>query len=186
MKHLLIAIFLALILASNAYGSVFSFAPRRALDLDPSNTVITNSVTETTIYTFSISANTLATANQLRLKVISNYVNTTAGDDNVTLRLKYGATTLVAVVANLNAGEASAQGVHALILLGGDGATNSQVGYINVMVGESDNNGSGNSLLGTAAEDSTGALTLEVTAQLSVASTLLTFTKHHAVLTLAK
>ena len=182
----LLSLILSFFLATSVYGSTFTFAPAVALDLDSSNTVITNTTTETTVFTFSVPANMLATENRVRLKLLGIYTNTTVGDDNMTLRLKYGATTLLSVQIRLNSGEATARGVHVLAMLSADGATNSQHGHINIMVGETGTNGAGNTESGSSAEDSTTALNFVVTMELSVADANLTVTTQHAALTLVK
>lgn len=59
-----------------------------------STTTVSNTVTETTIYTYSIPANTFAPFKALRLTLFGILLNNTGADRGVTFRVKSGATTL--------------------------------------------------------------------------------------------
>ena len=132
--------------------------------IDLTDVTITNSTSETTLFTTSIPANTFGTNNGIKARL---HLQSVTANSTYTLRLKYGATTMVTIASINHTGDVVVD-----IVILADGATNVQEGQLTAFgVGAiatiSD--------LGTAAEDSTGALNLVVTAQYASNDSTLTF-----------
>lgn len=146
-----------------------------------SNVSFSNVNTEQTIMSFTLAANTLGTANIVKVRIpVTDFGLQSAGSDTFTLRLKYGATTIVSV-ASTNDGSNfnSAPGyIEAIIIAAG--ATGSQEGSIFFAPSEvTGNRAIVFSGTGTSSEDSTGALTIAITGQFSVANASNDFTSPH-------
>lgn len=136
-----------------------------------------NVTTETTVYTFSIPANTLGTSKLLRLILHNTAKQHVAGTGTITWRLKYGATTLI-TAAGYDPNSTAAISSRYTFEVMGHAATNIQLG--NFFDG-------GSTARGTAAEDSTAAKTLSITAEWSTtggANQLITM--EHATLEIVK
>ena len=134
------------------------------LDLDVTGASIGNSATETTMYTFSVPGGTLGTASGVKGRVYFSEVKFTSSVA-LTFRLKYGTTTIASASAT-ESHSGSAQGFLDFFVVA-NAATNAQKGafqLIQNIPGDQTNMSFfyGN---GTAAEDSTGALALTITAQ---------------------
>ena len=138
-------------------------AHRVAGVLDRTTTNVSSSgATETTVYTFTLLANTLGTTNHLRLVILGSYSDPTAAETYI-WRFKYAGTTLFSrtvVTVDNNAVNAVISEFH----LCADGATNSQVGWMTTICDD------GTTIItraarGTAAVDSTSNQTLSVTVQ---------------------
>lgn len=69
----------------------------KILDSDNSQIDVTNTVTETTIYTHTIPANTVAANGTLRFTLTGEYQNNSGGADTIGLGIALGASTIVAV-----------------------------------------------------------------------------------------
>ena len=147
-------------------------AAHTVLDAVTANTTVNSTASETTIYSKSIAAGTLLTNNALRLTL--HLSMTEGGADTATIRLKYGATTLVTLAGLTPSGAAT---MRVEIMLVGDAATNAQIGSM-----KTEGSDSGMELYeqGTSAEDSTLAKTLLVSWQWSGANS--TFTMLEAIL----
>jgi len=133
--------------------------------LDSSNTDVSLSNTnETTLYSFSLPANTLGTDKGIRIRVPLSVLEVTATKTQ-TIRLKYGSTTLATVVMD----EAIDTGWGGFIEaeLFANAATDAQFGFVTVGGGAGGGTESAKMMSddGTATEDSTGALTVAITAQ---------------------
>jgi hypothetical protein len=154
------------------------------LDKVTADTTVGNTGTETTIYTKSIVGGTLSTNNALRLTMqmkISLDSDVSLGShQSLALRFKYGATTLVTdTISGPATGSAiTNKGLILVVDLSADGATNAQLlherGQLEAIVGSAGAGNPGfndlvgmtsNVKFGTAAEDSTAAKTLLVSAQ---------------------
>lgn len=142
---------------------------------------ISSSVTETDLISQSIAGGTLSTSNGVRVKLYFSALNLTSSQ-TCTIRFKYGATTVLTITPTTDGtfGAATGYSGSADFILLASGATGTQNGAGTMTLGTSSfkiGNGAGNqtgfssgntfSTQGTAAEDSTGALTLKVTAQFS-------------------
>ena len=121
---------------------------------------------ETTIFTFSIPANTIGTANLYHFQYAGYSYNSVGTTYNVTYKLYYGSTSIS------YAHELKPNSINMPIFMHGsvqgNGGTSAQILYANFMSGQ---NGSGDPSYGliddTVAEDSTGALDFKLTATLS-------------------
>lgn len=149
----------------------FSYALYRS----GATTSISNSTTETTLFTYSIPADTLGTNHAIRLNSPIQAINTTGGAVNLTLRVKFGATTLItAVVSILNAAGGYRIDIKGLIFA--KGATNAQVSRILFGVHSATTDGTAGVSQDTSAtyesvaEDSTVSKDLVITAQWASAS----------------
>jgi hypothetical protein len=143
------------------------------LDKTVSSITIASSTVETAVYSVSIPANTLGTRKSIKFKFIGDYLNNSGGNANFTVRVTYGATTLLSTGAIAIATSASRR---ALIVEGeimAAGATNAQAGWCDITL--SDQPLGGNSTVEAAtyppgkrmggnvlAEDSTSAKNLQI------------------------
>ena len=152
------------------------------------NTQVNSSVTETTIYSKAIAAGDLSTNKRLRLQLQCS-MQIKAGED-ITLRLKYGATTLAtAFIENNGVGDVTTMGAIVTALLSADGSATAQVGNIafpavagfGATINEDLVATSG---MGTATENSAGALNLIITAQHSANNAAQEINMQHALLEL--
>lgn len=178
----------------------------QVLDRVTVNTTVSNTAAETLLYTFSIPGGTLGTNRCLNLQMQLAITDNAAAAQSLSLRLKYGATTLATLdyVTGIDNGAGristiggTAWGVICTALVSGDGATNAQIGTIGVMsplktlgeaVGEPATTtnivgGAVGGSRGTAAEDSTATKTLNITAQWASAAPQRILVIEHGVLT---
>lgn len=163
------------------------------LDRSHSTVDVTNTTTETSIYSKSIDANALGVNGGVRLFIAGDMLMNTAG--TMTLRVKLGSTTILASntfsltaesvrgkwtleIWFLNQGVANSQIMGTLFILAEQDAASWEISSL----GGGSAGGLGGSGLGTAAEDTTSARTLDVTAQWSATSASLSFRKEMAVL----
>lgn len=179
--------------SAQASGLKYGAGGISVLDRVTADTTVTNTVTETTIYTKSIPGGTLGTNVKLRLHIRLKLTGPTdiLISDSILFRFKYGATTLFTSASFLvhetdlssSFGNLSNEPWVLNFDLAGDGATNAQLAYGEVQGRIIRNNGTtggagalevfftasasglANIYRGTAAEDSTAAKTLLVTAQ---------------------
>lgn len=146
------------------------------LNIDITEINVTNTAAETTVYSESIAGGVLSTNNAIHLFLEGLIVNTSGVGVSPTIRVKYGATTILSIAASLPNGTNEEFEIDARIFA--DGATGAQKGQLIAR------RASGNldSDRGTAAEDSTVAQTLEVTVQWPGASAAVNFQQREAVL----
>lgn len=152
----------------------------RTLDRKVVLTTVANTGTETAVYSFTVPANTLSTNKQIRLTLVGDYLNNTGGADIFTMRVKFGATTLLTYALNM-AQDATRRVLGFQAMLSAENATNAQsVGGIAWNGGVGSTGGTmvtlgGNFFAGsnTAAEDSTLAKALAVTFQNATADALI-------------
>lgn len=150
------------------------------LDRDSTTVSVNTTTVETTVYSFSVPADTLGTDKFIILKMAGTFQNNSGGSRLTTIRFKYGSTTFTAP-ARTTAGPASAEGFEGSFYITADGATNVQRGWMNLSI-ENDTTGHVGWIGGgTAAEDSTGALTLEVTVQHNFSSGSLDFVHEYTI-----
>ena len=125
---------------------------------------LSGTTSEETLMTFTVPGGALSTLNAIRGRI---YVGTNNGNGgyNCTLRLKYGATTVAALVLT---GNGPRIGTFLEFDLLSAGTTSSQKGSIGLPIDSAA--GHFTSQLGTSAEDSTGDLALTVTIQWTNAS----------------
>jgi len=115
----------------------------RVLDKETTNIDVTLLTTEQTVFTHTIPANLLGTNGTLRLTMIGDYLNNNATSATLTIRIKFGATTLYADTVDASATSASRRPLILSLLFGNEDATNAQ-------------SGGGTIFLGTAAGATTG------------------------------
>lgn len=152
---------------------------------------VTNTVTETTVFTYTVPAGLLGTSGALRLTLIGDYYNNTGTGPASTIRVKYGSTTIYSQSDNITQG-ANRAGVLLEVVLSAANATNAQR-----VSGWCDWSNSGvNNASGTAgtptyhksavhngvAEDSTTALAFAVTFQHGSTDANLSLRMHSAIL----
>lgn len=145
------------------------------------NVSVTNTTTETTLASFSVAAGTLGTNNLIEVTLLGTYLQNVSTSG--TLRLKYGATTVLTLAGILGANSAAAPGYRMTAYLFAENATNAQVGVFEVIVGPT-NQAIWVTDVGNAAEDSTVAKTLEVTFQWAAASASASLVQARAVASL--
>lgn len=144
-----------------------------------STTTVANTTTETTLATFTVDANTLGTDGGVKVMIpLTDFDVRNNNGDTFTVNLKYGATTVATALLEQQSG-AGITNLSGSIeaILWASGATNTQVGSASIDVADAEftmggvNNQSARDVaMGTAAEDSTGALTMAVTVQWSAAA----------------
>jgi hypothetical protein len=127
-------------------------------------TEVVSTTDETTLYTVTIPANTIGTANLLRIAGRVSHRNDSGGNVNCTIRYKLGGTTLVTdtVSSISDAGTTRRNGDLTAHIFGT--GTNTQAASASVWIGGSNATGEG-----TAAEDAATNLTFTITAEHSAA-----------------
>lgn len=169
----------------------------RVLDRKVTTTDVVSSTAETAVYSFSVPAATLSTNKALRLTLIGDYLNNSGGGVNFTVKGKYGATVLGTTGAVAAVTSANRAGVFMQFDLRACNATNVQVAYSRVMVGGRTAATNAGVMAGAAsadvysthvsvAEDSTGALTLQVTVQHDTNAATVSFRIFNAILELCE
>lgn len=150
-----------------------------ALDKVTANTTVTNTTAETTLYSFSVPGGTLGTNNVLRLTIQITDLDLPDGA-SVTLRFKYGGTTLTSVDP-FNESGSGMNNRQALItvIIAADGTTNAQLGSVFFQATQ---DFGPYVRQGTSAIDSTAAQTLAVTVDWDVSSTGRSITLGQAIL----
>lgn len=166
-------------------------SPVRVLNRDVAVNDVVNSNTETTVYTFTVPGGTLGSTKALRLTLIGDYLNNSGSSRTLTIKGKYGSTTVFSGVPGGSiTADANRHAVFCQLVLHAFNATNAQVASGTVTLGAA------NTIGGTAAasaatffanhstvaEDSTGDLALAVTVQHSATDANLSFRAQTAVL----
>ncbi len=127
-----------------------------------------NTTSETTLISLTVKGGTLGTNHGVIARIFCDLVNDGGGSGTLTLRLKYGATTVATLVYST---ETQDYGGYIDFVLLGNGATNAQRGRIIAELVNQASTANKNSQLhmatGTAIEDSSADKTFSVTAQLS-------------------
>jgi len=157
-------------------------------------TTVANTTTETDLLTFSLGANELSTNNAVSIKIpVSANSTAASGSITLTLRLKYGSTTVATATIAYGAGgqpDNTIGFIEATLLA--NASTAAQNGTIQShlfeAVAETQTNNSMSNFfgIGTATEDSTGALTLAVTGQWSAADASNTVSVYNGLATIIK
>ncbi len=159
---------------------------------------VTNTVTETAVFTYAVPGGTLGTNKILRLTLNGDFTNNSGGLITVTIRVKYGATTIFSsAMTNVNTG-GNSNPLALFCELGAANATNAQRAMTQMFFGATNSGGatgtaptidfvggSGGSLSAGAgavaaathesvAEDSTSSQNLVVTFQMGTANASIT------------
>ena len=169
-------------------ASTIDFKQGRALaaglyDRANSDTTVGNTTTETTLYSKSVTANDLAATGGLRLTMTGTWLNNSGSGKTLTLRVKFGATTIFSYGFTLSSNSSTGRFEIGVTLF--NTATNAQVANI---VAQYFRGGGSTTLVDgyrnktTAAEDTTSAKTLSVTVQWDAAHANATTTKEMAFL----
>ena len=148
-------------------------------------TSITNTTTETNIFSVSIPANTLGTANLIRVTVLISDIDFGTGAGSAfDLRLKYGSTELTSINVNSDDSKTNVNGkIEAYVFA--NAATNAQRAFTTINLFTTSNPTGPSGVVsdqshvadtGTAVEDSTGALNLVLTLQWGEAQVASVFT----------
>lgn len=157
---------------------------------------VASSVTETTAVSFPVGAGNLGTNRMLRLTVFGDYLSNGSGTSTLTLRVKYGATTLWGDVTAANAVDADVRPMRMQFELAALGSATSQrlqglvlMGNVNSasVAGQGDIGAAETGawpVAGTSAENSATELSLVVTVQHSLSHANTRFRMHYAVLEL--
>lgn len=162
--------------------------------------VVTGNVTsasdtsENNIFSVSVPAGTLGTGNAVRAKIMVSALSLSS-TKTVTFRLKYGSTTIATEVITNGAGGSATMAGYIDAIVMASGATNTQEGSIFIDTSDLTGNqyesaGGGAQTfdqargfeLGTAAEDSTGALNFIVSYQFNNSSASDTITIPHSII----
>lgn len=148
----------------------------RKLSLSSSVTEIANNTaSETNIFSVSIPANYLGTNNAVRFKMPVTDLSFNSVSDTLTIRVKYGSTTLVSQVITDGAGTLDWMGNLEVILMGNGGTSAQRAVSQYWFSDQATNTSSASSIIhsidtGTSTEDSTGALNFVVSIQWNDAS----------------
>lgn len=169
------------------------WATIEALDRDGSVNDVNTTTAETTVYTKSIDAGLLGTTRELHFTLVGDELNNTGGNVNLTVRITYGATTILTTGTIAIGTDSARRSVSLQGVLFATGATNAQGCYAWF---RSPAGGAGGTMAafsgsavtlegyGTAAEDSTAAKTFAITVQWGTSSASVSFRAHHITLVL--
>lgn len=156
------------------------------LDRSRPNVTVTNTASETDVFTISVAGNTLGSTGRLRLTLLGGKVKNGGGTDNaMTMRVKYGSTTVATIsVPGVSTDNAATRPCDLEVDLWNDNATNAQICHARCVAGTNDGSGATIAIArGTASEDSTASKTFKVTWQ-QAAVPEHSYTSHQAKLTL--
>lgn len=144
----------------------------KKLTADANATTLSNTTTETNVFSVSVPANTLRTTNVLRATIPISAYQVASTNSTLTIRLKYGATTVASIVLDPSGVDASTMNGKIEAWLFADGATGAQEGTLQVGIFEQklDILATGEKYVsatarGTASEDSTAAKNFIVSLQ---------------------
>ncbi len=148
-----------------------------------STTNATNSQTtsDVTLFSFTLPGGSLSTGNVLSIKVYAETGQAT-NSNTLTLKLKYGSTT----VASGSAANRNGSKGYIELLLMGAGTTSTQEGSVSFLMDGSINNIERIAGQGTATEDSTGDLTVDITASFATTNASNNIAAFHCVAELIK
>lgn len=155
------------------------------MDRDLAQSEVVSSTSEESIYSHSIPANQLGATGGFRLTLSGDMLENVAG--TLAIRIKLGATTIFTQSGIDHTNSATRYGWE-LVIICMNTSTSAQkwsaryISSIGYVLGDSNLAVQGISLPGTSAEDTTGALTVDVTIQWTVNSASLSFRKEIALL----
>jgi hypothetical protein len=162
------------------------FSPRVSyvLDSKTSSTTISNTVTETAIYSYTIPGGTLGASDALSLTLLSEFLNNSGTTRGFTIRVKFGGSTVIDFSTGNNFGSSATRRVGSIeILVNARGSTSAQMVTLSASVPVltpvfgTVNTGTGTTMStadntlrlhsGALSVDTTSNQTLEVTIELS-------------------
>ena len=185
-------------ITKSAGGISIAATGASVLNRTATSLTIGNTITETSLYNFTVTQNILSTNKMLKIVIFGSYLNDSAGTRTIILRIKYGATTLYQDTSNTLGNSANRRAFFFIIYLANQGATNSQVlgGKLDISddvaattgLGDIGASASGDvfttPIYGSATEDSTADKTFDVTVVHSVANANLEIVRQYASATL--
>jgi hypothetical protein len=137
----------------------------RVIDRSRPNITVTNTATETDVYTVTIPANTLGTTGRVRLELLGAKLKNGGGADAHTMKVYYGATNIISALGlpAVSDDSTTLKSVRLIVDLSANGATNAQICHATIY---SQTNNTGASAFasrrGTATEDATASKVLKV------------------------
>ncbi len=151
---------------------------------------VNNTTSETAIYSFSVPGGVLSTNRALRLNLSGDYLNNSGGNSNLTINVKYGATTIAACALGAVSTSANRRSLRVELILAALNATNAQIsrGVVSLgSAGSATGTGAAPALAhevvhNSIAEDSTAAKTLQVTVTHSVVGLTVSATAKNVIL----
>lgn len=150
-------------------GSNLTNIPGSKLAISLTPVTVTTTLTETTIATIAVPANTLGTANAIKGRLIVSTMQLDASSSTaLIIRMKYGSTTVCTYNIADAASSTGAKSGFIDFNLMANASTSAQTGNIGVTFGDSSDDTFhtiAGLTTGTATEDSTGALNLVITVQ---------------------
>ncbi len=152
-------------------------------DTNVTAVTVTNTVTETAIYTYSVPANTLSTNKALRFTLNGTYLND-SGNRTIRVRVKYGATTLLDKTTGTISSNAATGSFYIAGVMAAQNSTAIQGAYMEAAFESGADTTVSMSDRGVAAEVSTGALSFVVTVTFSAATATQTLVRRFATLEL--
>lgn len=161
-------------------SGVASISYRKSLDTNTTPTTDGNSSADTALYTYSVPGGTLSTNKGIVVVVTGTYKNNTGSTQTITVRAKYGGTTVCSKTTGTMASNAANGFFFIQFYLTAQNATNSQVGYMNASFESGANVSTNIDDRGSSAIDSTLAQNLVISVQHSAANANLTLTKNFA------
>jgi hypothetical protein len=166
-----------------------AFETRGLLDLVVAETEVVNTTDWTAIYSKSIPANTLGSGNGVQLTLVGSLLNTSGAQRYTQYRVTYGSTIIAAAWQGEDAANSATRYGETLeVELWADGGTAAQEAFARSLSSGSvfgtQGGGAQAEQIGTATEDSTGALTLLVECSHEVAHASKSFITKLAVLEL--
>jgi hypothetical protein len=156
-----------------------------ALNRDVTSADVVSTAAETTVYSFSVPANSLGSTRALRLTMIADYLNNSGSATQLIIKVKLGTTTVLTLDSTAGAfsSNATRRPVRLEAMISAANATNAQVGSGSLYMGG--NNGvTGQSNTqstlfisnhNAVAEDTTSAKTLSITVQHDASHASLSF-----------
>lgn len=152
------------------------------LNRDVTETEVVNTVTETTVYSYSVAGGTLGSSGALRLTLLGDHLNNSGGSVNLTIRAKFGGTTIggtlwvITTSANRRAARLTVDIVAANSTTAQRTSTIQMIADANGVAGDiSGGNFQGPSAHNSLALDSTAAQTLSVTVEHGLAAATISF-----------
>jgi len=111
------------------------------LSRDASEQTVSNSTTETTVFTYTVPAGTMGTSQQLRFIAYGTYLNNSGSDGGITWRLKLGGTTFATLGITPLTTSASNRGWVLEGYISNQGAANAQRSHAIVRISAADADG---------------------------------------------
>jgi hypothetical protein len=158
--------------------------------------IIANDITERDIFSYTVPAGLLGETGVLRLTIIGRYYNQTGAARHLTIRIKFGATTLYDDIISAIPNATTSRPFFLSIFLVNQNAANAQILGGKIALGDYDGATAGigdladsvimshSPIHGTASEDSGAAKDLKVTVQHQLADVNLQFVREYAILEL--